>query len=61
MCWCVSMSVYVCEWCTLLHYAALARTLPIFFLPWFYLTTKKHIVKRVPAPDAHRLSSPPQP
>ena len=33
MCWCVSMSVYVCEWCTLSHYAVLARTSPKFFSP----------------------------
>ena len=25
VCLCVSMSLYVCEWCTLLHYAVLAR------------------------------------
>ena len=28
VCWCVIMPVYVCEWCTLLHYAVLARTSP---------------------------------
>ena len=31
MCWCVSKSMYVCEWCTLLHYTVLARTLPKFY------------------------------
>ena len=39
VCLCLSMSVYVCEWCTLSHYAALARTSPKQFPLWFYLTT----------------------
>ena len=29
----LTMSVYVCEWCTLLHYIVLARTSPKFFSP----------------------------
>ena len=40
MCWCDSMSVYVCECCTLFNYAVLARTSQNFFLMWVYLTTK---------------------
>ena len=54
----LTMSVYVCEWCTLLHYAVLARTSPKFFSPVVLFDYKKCIVKRafIAAPHAH-LSS----
>ena len=54
----LTMSVYVCEWCTLLHYAVLARTSPNFFPPVVLSDYKKCIAKCVfiARPHAH-LSS----
>ena len=54
----LTMSVYVCEWCALLHYVVLARTSPNFFSPVVLSNYKKCIVKRafIAAPHAH-LSS----
>ena len=63
VCWCMSMSLHVCEWCTLSHYAVLARTSPKKFSPMVLYDYKKGLVQRVfmGAPHAHRLSRPPQP